>query len=105
MFQEDLYPPFASNEPSNDFATWATGTDNPVKTMQLRPFDESAASSNQTNNLMSKLGKSSQGQASAQQDDAKVKELEAKISQLNHDLESTKATLSQAQTALEQAQA
>jgi hypothetical protein len=42
MFQEDLYPPFESKESSNDFATWASGTDNPVKTMQIRPGTETA---------------------------------------------------------------
>lgn len=42
MFQEDLYPPFESKEPSNDFATWASGTDNAVKTMQIRPGTETA---------------------------------------------------------------
>jgi len=36
-FQEDLYPPFPANKPSNDIASWMAGTDKPVKTMQLRP--------------------------------------------------------------------
>jgi hypothetical protein len=36
-FQEELYPPFTANVPSNDFDTWEAGTDKPVKTMQLRP--------------------------------------------------------------------
>lgn len=39
-FQEDLYPPFFANVPSNDIETWEAGTDKPVKTMQLRPGEQ-----------------------------------------------------------------
>lgn len=36
-FNQDLYPPFMANEPSNTAEKWAAGEDVPVKTMQLKP--------------------------------------------------------------------
>ena len=37
LFQPDLYPPFPSYTPSNNFDDWAKGNDKPPITIELRP--------------------------------------------------------------------
>lgn len=49
VFQEELYPPFMSNEASNDFESWNSGVDKPVQTMQLRPGESIGGSSKSVN--------------------------------------------------------
>lgn len=48
VFQEDLYPAFEANEPSNDLSSWLSGADKPVKTMQIRPGQEVQHASSKT---------------------------------------------------------
>lgn len=77
VFQEELYPPFMSNEASNNFESWNAGTDNPVKTMQLRPGEVIGGASKSVSFQAKSAGESTaqaQPSASNAAADAKVAE-------------------------------
>lgn len=56
QFQEDLYPPFQSNNPASTYEEWAAGENKPAITMQLKPgMDVNANKSAKKSAFMAKL--------------------------------------------------
>jgi hypothetical protein len=87
-FQEELYPQFMSNEPSNDFNTWWAGNDKPVKMMQIRPGEQVESTKKAT--FAAKMGKPEPTVAAVASHEAsessKEKEQAKKIAALEHEL-------------------
>lgn len=89
-FQEDLYPPFPANEPSNDIESWLAGTDKPVKTMQLRPGEENSGALQKKKTFKAKLQGGGDDDGA---NDERLAELEAQVKSLTTELEETRHKL------------
>lgn len=85
LFQQDLFPPFSSNTPNNDFTTWMAGTDKEAKTMELRPEAKSSANKKKAGGLAAKLGGATL-EVEEKKDDDNVDDLKKEIADLKEKL-------------------